>query len=210
MVKFLLKSICSDDHMKGLIYQLEESKAHRYQHQIKLLKSYISWKKQCDSGKPDRKISLANEQNSAMQYTKEEICQFKGQIWYNHTNLDEGLSSLPGNPMINKILLPRHSSRKTDTQVLSLIHGHDLSFRKFRFSIKKNVSPFCQTCHYGLYDDNHHRLLVCPRFNSAYRDNICKTIRDNQTENPILSILINGEPEVLKDLRVMAQIAMQK
>jgi exonuclease III len=217
VIKFLLKSICSDDNMKALIYQLEESKAHRYQHQIKLLKSFITWKKQCDTRleKPATgKISLSEDMSltPVMQYTKEEIRLFKGQIWYNHTNLEEDLSALTENPTISKRLLPRHSSRKTDTQVLSLIHGRDMAFMKFRFTIKRNVSPFCQTCQRGCYDDNYHRLLVCPKFNSSYRDNIHKAIKESPNDNkdPIISILLNGQPETLSDFRIMAQITMSK
>jgi exonuclease III len=209
VIKFLLKSICSDDHMRGLIYQLEESKAHRYQHQIQSLKSYICWKKQQATGtRNDRRISLINVQHTMLQYTKQEIRQFRGFIWNDHVDVEEPCNI--GDAEINKTLFPRHSSRKTDTQVMSLLHGRDLSFMKFRFTITKSVSPFCQTCHNGLYDDNYHRLLVCSRYNSAYRDNIRTSIEDSPAENPILSILINGKPEILKDFRTMAQIAMQK
>ena len=217
VIKFLLKSICSDDNMKALIYQLEESKAHRYQHQIKLLKSFITWKKQCGT-QPEKlasgKISLLEDLSLTpiMRYTKEEIRTFKGQIWHKHTNLEEDLSALAKDPLINKRLLPRHSSRKTDTQVLSLIHGRDMAFMKFRFTINRNVSPFCQTCHGGCYDDNYHRLLVCPKYNSSYRDHIHKAIEEssNEHDDPIICMLLNGQPETLSDFRTMAQITMSK
>ena len=207
----MLKSLMSDNFMKGLIYQLEESKAHRYQHQIKLLKSYLSWKDQ-QSTINNRRVSLPNVSHTNFSYTKSEIQQFRTHCWHNLLDLDKPQTSTLKDIKsleISKILFPRHSRRKTDTQVLSLIHGHDIIFRKFKFNIKKNCSPYCEIC-YNNYDDNYHRLLVCPKYNSMYRDNIHTVLNDNETEDPILTILSNGKPEVLSDFRTMAQIALEK
>jgi len=210
-IKFLLKAICSDDCMKGLIYQLEESRAHRFQHQVTSLKHYIRWKNQRENGiSIDRKIMLLNVQDTTMRYNKQDIREFRSLLWSKQLDIMEEPRNI-GNSLTTKTLFPRYSSRKIDTQVMSLLHGRDLKFMKFRFTITKRVSPFCQTCHNGLKDDNYHSLFVCPRFNSQYRDNIHNAVRGyNQNEDPILNILINEEPEIMLDLRVMAQLIMTK
>ena len=211
VIKFLLKALTSDDGMQALVYQLEESRAHRYQHQIASLKAYIRWKSQKEFGfSLDRTTSLLNVQNSILKYDKQDIRALRSFLWNKRLDADHEPNNI-GSHAISKTLLPRCSSRKTDTQVMSLIHGRDLSFMKFRFSITKRVSPFCQTCHMGLQDDNYHRLFVCPRFNSSYRDRICNvTTTESHREDRIYNILIKGEPEVMADLRAMAQIIMSK
>jgi hypothetical protein len=144
-----------------------------------------------------------------LRYNKQDVQEFRSLLWSKQVDIEEPRNI--GNPITRKTLFPRYSSRKTDTQVMSLLHGRDLKFMKFRFTITKRVSPFCQTCHHGLKDDNYHRLFVCPRFNSQYRDSICNAVKDyNQNEDPILNILINGNPEIMADLRVMAQLIMAK
>ena len=123
---------------------------------------------------------------------------------------DFDLPDDPGKSLeISKLLFPRNSKRKTDTQVLSLLHGHDLLFRKFKSSINSNCNPYCVVCP-NEYDDNYHRLLQCPRYNSEYRDTLVSALTDDISNDPISAILKQGDPDIISSFRKIAQITMER
>ena len=110
--------------------------------------------------------------------------------------------------MITKLLLPRYSSRITDTKVLSLLHGHDVIFPKFKRTIEGNhINPFCDTCT-TLPDDHSHRLFICPKYNSGYRDELTLLLDDGGDKFASLISMLN--PQALKNFRIMAQISMHE
>ena len=45
VVKFYLKTLSQDDHVKSLILQLEEAQGHPFFKHVKWMKSYILWRK---------------------------------------------------------------------------------------------------------------------------------------------------------------------
>jgi len=82
---------------------------------------------------------LISVHNGVVSYSKEEITRFTDFTW-------NKLLLLILNPRINpsegqildnidersKKFFPRYSSRSTDTKVMSLLHGHDITFTAFK------------------------------------------------------------------------------
>ena len=103
----------------------------------------------------------------------------------------------------SKQLFPRCSKRRTDTKVMSLLHGHDVCFRSFDSRVTGNCDPQCPNC--PASDDNLHRLFVCPLFNSAFRD----TLQLHSTnKHPSWSILSDQSKESSKAFRCLSQLAI--
>ena len=184
--KFALKALSSDANMVGLMLQIEESRAHPYYQHINMVKDYLSLKLNTQYNLGMRRHnskSLCYVDKSHFMYQKSDIDMLKLELWnqYLISEADSktqkimipennGSSSTHLVQSINqhKILFPRDSRRSTDTKVMSLLHGHDLTFRSFKHSMNLSDSPYCLTCQ-GERDDNKHQLLDCPRFNSHYR-----------------------------------------
>ena len=215
VVKFMLKSLKSDDEMKAIIYQIEESKDHRYQQHIRALHKYLLWKSNREdnstltSNKSRRRnLPLPLIHQDILGYTKAEIQDFRIHTWKEEHLEDLDIPPDEGNiAEMSKLLFPRHSNRKTDTQILSLLHGHDLNFRKFRSTTSSRCTPYCNGCP-NEYDDNHHRLFFCPRYNSGYRNTIIKT---TQTHGDITcNLLRHLDRDVIESFRNIAQIIMER
>lgn len=204
--KFLLKAIRSDPTMQGLIHQLEEAKSHSFQHHIFLLQTYLSWKGHSITSTRNR-LCLASIDTSEFLCIKLEARNFMTHLWIKHLHAGKNRREIVSfNKDCRKNLFPRHSSRKTDTQVMSLLHGHDLLFAKFRNTVTGECEPFCDICKDEL-DDNHHRLLICPYYNAEYRDNLINLIPP--TEDPFTFIITTDSSTIIKDFRCMAQIIME-
>ena len=107
--------------------------------------------------------------------------------------------------MVHKILFPRSSKRCTDTKIMSLLHGHDLTFNSFKHSLKLTTSSCCEICP-GEKDDNKHKLIMCPKFNCEYR-NLFSCIMPSSSL--LREVMIQMDPSMLRGLRVMAQIILK-
>ena len=217
-VKFMLKCLNSDNNMLGLIHQIEESKSHRFFHHIKYIHEYLKWK-----GVPMIKgrvrLNLIDINRQQLMYCKSEINNFTVHTWNQLLGLitpgpdqtDDSENASTSRDSVSritftKLLLPSHSSRMTDTKVLSLLHGHDIVFRKFKNSIEGNhINPFCDTC--ATHPDDHsHRLFTCPKYNCAYRDKLMLHLDDGG--DMLTSLISKPNAEALQNFRIMAQISM--
>ena len=102
----------------------------------------------------------------------------------------------------HKTLFLRNSKRATDSKVMSLIHGHDLIFNKFRHSLHISSNPFCSVCLSDI-DDNFHKLLYCPKFSCHYRDSLYSLSSAHCLAH---GILVHGTSTQMQNIRFMAQI----
>ena len=206
-VKFMLKSFSSDHYMKGLISQLDQAKSHRFQHQIDLLKKFLAWKNNSNLMRRS-KLDILSLSFTELQYTKEDMTKFTAFLWeddYSHPSTSFGPNATSSMSSVqSKILFPRSSSRKTDTKVMSVIHGHDLKFRRFRSSVIGDCTQKCTICPTET-DDNLHQIFKCPKFNCVYRTYL-KDFENNY--NPIWSILCDTNPPTHVNFRNLAQIIM--
>ena len=211
-VKFLLKCLNSDNNMTGLIHQIEESRAHRFYHHIMFVHDYLKWKNvSLYSGR--QKLNLLNIEGQLLVYSKEDIEDFTSHEWSQlslnqHNDHPTWASDSASRNFLTRHLLPRSSSRLTDTKVLSLLHGHDVVFHKFERTVTvqgPRVTPFCDFCK-TIEDDHMHRLQGCPRYNSAYRDSLMPLLEDHYD---ILSSMFRaGYGHYISSFRIMAQICM--
>ena len=107
--------------------------------------------------------------------------------------------------MVHKTLFPRFAKRSTDTKVMSLFHGHDLTFRSFTHTLKLTSTSYCEICP-SKTDNNKHQLLECPRFNCDYRDLFSNLDVPDSLAHGILTQM---DLAMLRGLRIMAQIIVQ-
>ena len=130
-IKFIIKALTSDPFMQGLILQLEEAKAHRYQHHIDEIRKFLTWTRGSNELNRSKIDLLTSVHNGVVSYSKDEITRFMDFTWNKHLLLNPRIN--PGEILNNidersKKLFPRYSSRSTDTKVMSLLHGHDITF----------------------------------------------------------------------------------
>ena len=160
-IKFIIKALTGDSYMQGLIIQLGEARAHRYYPHIDLTRRFVSWKINNPNILHRSKLNLLEcFQDSYLQYTKGEMTTFLDILWNDHLqrNLQHDIQLLEINEK-SKRLFPRHSSRSTDTQVMSLLHGHDLCFRAFNSRVTGHCTPHCSDC--PTRDTHIHRIFTC-------------------------------------------------
>ena len=214
-MKFVLKAV-NDNYLSGLIYQLETARYHPFYNHILATKLFIHWKLKITTSNY-REISLTNLDKSTFLYTKAEIDMYQA---FKSTNLiqnsipeDDKEFFITTNMEIthnhNKQLFPRKSSRYTDVNVMDILHGHCNRFNNFKHSILKNEphlqmghSKYCPICQLTP-DTSYHQLYECPRYNSNYREQL------PQINNPVLfgfELIMMKQPDILKALRIMAQI----
>lgn len=218
--KFLLKSLSSDNNMRAIILQLEESKCHDFYHQVLLVKEYLTLKDPTivfRQGRTVYNLSQINPQH--LIYTDKNIREFKISLWQDYLTSKAdiksrsifGASDLDNtekcfqfdNLSFTKSLFPRSSRRCTDTKVMALLHGHDLCFRNFRYKSGNGLSPFCETCS-GKLDTNIHQLLDCPKYACSYRKSLLK-LSPEQSEFTLM-FFRDSRPEDIQNFRNMAQI----
>ena len=145
-----------------------------------------------------------------MFYTKESIKDYTNFLWTSHVKEKVSLESevaeeiengiLRIQKLTSKHLFPRNSSRLVDTKMLSLIHGSNTDFKKFKRSIKKKGSPLCATCNSP--DDAYHRLYECPKFDCEQREHlpVCR-----YRESHGLKLVLTPGSQHLISLRTMAK-----
>ena len=163
-------------------------------------------------------FDLANLDAGSSHYCKSEMEQYKHALWKEHllSCADAKLwyliclsdmSDVDFSIENHKLLFPRASKRSTDTQIMDLIHGHSLSFGSFKHSIGRRSHPYCETCRGELEDNNYHQLMICPRFNSVFRNDLSNLCTSPDAEIGIfLSIVFNASKEQVNSFRNMAQI----
>ena len=208
-VKFLAKALTSDYHMQGLILQLEESRTHRYHQHIDMILQYLAWKGG-SSNLTRSRIKLISSIDDLAHYSKEDMSQYEDHLWKLHLNQHNCMCTEEQQiaislDEISRTLLPRDSSRKTDTKVISLLHGHDLCFTAFKARILDSGQPNCSTCP-TLKDDNAHRIFSCPLFRCSYRDSLLH-LNDHE-RSAGWSILACDDKALLNEFRNLAQIAV--
>ena len=86
VTKFILKSLHSDSNMKGMLLQIESSRAHPFYHHILLATKYLNHQDQHltfgqSSGRSGGVTSLAEINERLTHYTKMDIDNFKGKLW---------------------------------------------------------------------------------------------------------------------------------
>ena len=216
--KFILKALSSDDNLRGLIYQLEESRSHPFYQHIIMVKTYLSYKHGCILDRRNNLTSsLVSVDQSLLIYKKSDIDTWKIRLWndflVSKSNGKQGDTSAPDNTLLlesiihHKFLFPRTSKRSTDTKVMSLLHGHDLCFKSFQYTLKLVSCPLCDVCHTEK-DDNKHQLLKCPRFNCKYRDELSNSFLSSPT---LAHGILGSQPhlDILERFRCMAQIIVR-
>ena len=197
--------------MQGLILQLEEAKAHRYHQHIDMMRQFLSWKTGKDRLNRSKINLLHSVQNTDISYSKDEISRFQEHAWNGLLRLSP--KSLNGSHDItlldigdkSKRLFPRHSSRSTDTKVMSLLHGNDLCFKAFKSRVTGNCDPHCPNC--PTADDNFHRIFICPLFNCSFRDALQQHSSSVQPSWS-WSILVDRSDEGTNAFRCLAQLAI--
>ena len=208
--KFSLKSLHSDTNMRGLMLQIEESKDHPFHHHIVLVKKYLNHHN-CENTYTRGLELLSQMEESTTHYTKDDIDNFKNVLWKdfliqanNEKIVDmltlSSLSSINFNPTNHKQLFPRTASRKTDTKIMDLLHGHSLAFNSFRYTLKLIMEKSCNLC--GVKDDNLHQLMDCVKFNSSYREPLMELNRESLS----MSIILAANTNQVTCFRNMAQI----
>ena len=206
-IKFIIKALTSDPFMQGLVLQLEEAKAHRYQHHIDEIRKFLTWTTGSNELNRNKIDLLSSVQNGVVSYSKEEIACFMDFTWNKHLLLN------PRNPSecqtLNNIderskkFFPRYSSRSTDTKVMSLLHGHDITFTAFKARVANNCDPQCPNCQ--VLDNNHHRIFSCSLYSCSYRE----TPQEHSTsDKPCWSILRDDSDHSITAFRSLAQIAI--
>ena len=223
-IKFILKALSSDVNMSGIIHQIEGSRGHPFYKHIVMVKDYLSTKSETlnniINGRNSALCSLLMIDGDNFHYQEADIRREKLKLWniYFISEADQKsqyimnpdgtqlLSILQFNPIHHKTLFPRSSKRSTDTKVMSLLHGHDLTFGSFRYSTQASHSPSCSICH-GSKDNNLHQLMVCPRFNCFYRDKLQKLLRSSNLAHAVLTY---NDSYHLVYLRKMAQIIIKQ
>ena len=162
--------------MQGLILQLEEAKAHRYQHHIDEIRKFLMWITTGSNKLNRSRIDLLTSvHKGVVSYSKEEITRFMDFTWNKHLLLNPRINPSEGQILDNidersKKLFPRYSSRSTDTKVMSLLHGHDITFTAFKARVANNCDPQCPNCQ--MLDNNYHRIFSCPLYRCSYRETL--------------------------------------
>ena len=215
-LKFVLK--CSSDPIfYALFCQLEATRDHPFNKHVIAAAKYVQWNRSpCStlinkaSTPPFSTVDKVN-----LCYSKESIRNFTNYKWTEnikknipqsdlHDNIEEGTISMERNAC--NILFPRHSKRLLDSKLLSLLHGSNTHFRKFKCTIARGnnhiISPYCKVCR-NVEDDAYHQLYECPRFNCEYRDILPYS---NHRKLYGIQILMSPGTEHLVALRNMAQI----
>ena len=166
--KFILKSLSSDASMKGLIYQLEESRQHPFYHHIVMVRNYLSLKGvTANNVKRITSFNLLEHCNDpSLVYQESDIRSLRLKLWNKYFSTDADIKSIntmtSGPDHINdngiaqeqsltvyKTLFPRTSKRSTDTKTMSLLHGHDLTFNIFKHSLNLSPSPCLRNLSWG-------------------------------------------------------------
>lgn len=216
-IKFILKALNSDDNMKGLVYQIEGARDHPFFQHIEITKEYLYEKCGLLKSRNRQYSSIMDIVPHNLIYNDSEIMSLKIRLWNDYlasdadpksmqimnpdTNQDRDLTPING-ILHHKILFPRFSKRITDTKVMSILHGHDLTFRSFKYSTGLISNPSCGICP-DKKDDNKHQLLICPRFNCEYRNSLSSLLESNYLAQGILSQM---DVNMLNGIRSMAQI----
>ena len=204
-IKFIIKALTADSYMQGLIIQLEEARAHRYYPHIDLTRRFVSWKINNPNMLHRSKLNLLEcFQDSYLQYTKGEMTTFLDILWNDHLqrSLQHDIQLLEINEK-SKRLFPRHSSRSTDTKVMSLLHGHDLCFRAFNSRVTGNCTPHCSNC--PTRDTHIHRIFTCPLYNSSFRDVLQQ---HSHHDSPCWAILQDCSEDTVVAFRSLAQLSI--
>ena len=143
-------------------------------------------------------------QDSYLQYTKGEMTTFLDILWNDHLqrSLQHDIQLLEINEK-SKRLFPRHSSRSTDTKVMSLLHGHDLCFRAFNSRVTGNCTPHCSNC--PTRDTHIHRIFTCPHYNSSFRDVLQQ---HSHHDSPCWAILQDCSEDTVVAFRSLAQLSI--
>ena len=220
-IKFILKALTSDNNMVGLIFQLEESRSHPFYQHIVMVREYLSLFQETSTSVSCRRnlatswLSTINRE--LFRYSSSNIMMLKTHLWnkymaleadiksrsiMGHSNNSESDICILQTVEQHKNLFPRNSKRVTDTKVMSLIHGHDLIFNKFKHSLHLSSSPYCSLCPSEI-DNNSHRLLYCPKYSSHYRESLYSLSSSNYLAQ---GILVHGTSTQLENIRLMAQI----
>ena len=223
--KFLLKSLSSDDNMKGLIFQLEESRDHTFYHHIQLVKAYLTNVKSTIKFRNGRtNLSLAEVESNMFIYKTEDMKAWKEKLWEDYLvtrgdkksrsllcsmdNINnDGYSKLTTNTLATKMMFPRNAKRSTDTKVMALLHGHDLNFKSFKYKTGLLSSPFCHVCP-GKIDNNIHQLMECSKYQCEYRRKLKELI--DASANLPQAMLIHANLEHVNSFRNMAQLVIVK
>ena len=222
--KFVLKSMHSDNAMKGLLLQIEGVRSHPFYHHIDLVKKYLSHKEQhitfgSRSGRLCGTTSISEIEEDCTHYNKTDIENFKCYLWgvllstceeSYYRYIQETTTANPNTQLTwinSKKLFFRTSSRMTDTKVMAMIHGHSRQFKRFRFSLNTATDMHCDLCT-DCSDTNIHQLLHCPRYNAISLRQPLHKLTDNQSNSFIWALLCEADTEHIKCFRSMAQIIM--
>ena len=223
-IKFVLKALSSNDNISGLVCQIEESRGHPFHPHIIMVKDYLASKSEelnkiLNERQTHTSSSLAQLETCHFFYRKCDMDRQKLLLWNRYliyeadhksrtlmnpdgiiSNLEHGF--LVHNIELHKTLFPKQAKRSTDTKVMSLIHGHDLGFNSFRYSVKLSSNPYCLLCDKEK-DNNFHQLLKCPRYNCIFRDPLQNL---PPTTNVAQLILAQDNTNHLVSFRNIAQI----
>lgn len=212
--KFTLKAIHSDSNMKGIIMQLEGSRAHPFYHHIVLTKKYLQSKEHPTPCGSIRRLPMLSQFPEHLSfYSKLDIKDFKTHLWKEYLTLEADkklkdvlnhtrFSSLRIDPRNHNILFPRTSKRLTDTKTMDLLHGHSTRFASFSYTVGTTSNPNCDIC--NVKDDNLHQLLSCIKYNSSYRDSISPLTRESP--HIPLSIILEADKKQVNCFRNIAQL----
>ena len=122
IVKFCLKCLASNDEMKSVMLQLEDSTSHPWYQHITYLRQYSAWKRK--HSRSTRAISILLIDESIYHYTKIDMNKFLHHCWniYMKTFLADSVPShfiCSENTMV-KLLFNKQSSRYDDTSVIAV------------------------------------------------------------------------------------------
>ena len=186
-----------------------------------MAKNYLTIKHGCFKERRNGNTNtLDTVDETLLVYSKSDMNSWKVKLWNDHLALEADRkskeimigkgSTIDASALMDithhKYLFPRSSKRTTDTKVMSLIHGHDLSIKSFRYSLKLTSSPLCDVCP-SVKDNNHHKIFKCPKFNCKYRKSL---LRFSESESVVHGILTSQPTQsTLTDFRSMAQIVIK-
>ena len=223
--KFILKALSSDDSMKALLYQLEESKQHPFHYHLQLAKTYLESRySNVSFGSRRAYSSIAEVNPMLLRYSVYDIQDLKDNLWkeylsdktsstsknnFDVNSISSMLSRYSPDPWdkshVSKHLFPRSSRRSTDTKTMGVLHGHDLSFASFKHTVGLAHSAMCTTC--DKCDNNIHQVLECPKFNCEFRNKLKELV--SNSFSMVHGILISANREQIKCFRNLAQIIIK-
>ena len=209
VVKFYLKSLTQDDHIKSLILQLEEVPEHPYYLHVIWTKNFLAWKKSIP--RSSRAISLIDLPSDHFVYTKALITSYQSKKWNTQIvshNFDYFTEELMSNQDAALLIdteslslypiLFRSDTRLENTNLLDFLHGRCLRFKNFKGSIvkDKNVeNMICLDCNEDI-DSSLHKLFICKAFSGKNRDIILNTISHQNIISYVPRVIFSSDQDL--------------